>query len=80
MVVPIKGYAEINLYDPSLLSTLQCTSQCMEHAQKSASEVPRPFPEANWVFGSTPLRSINRPTRTDTRISNTLDNTDVSQY
>ena len=31
---PIKGCAEINLYDPSLLPTLQCTLQCMWHAQK----------------------------------------------
>ena len=35
MVDPIKGCAEINLYDPSLLPTLQCTLQCMRHAQKS---------------------------------------------
>ena len=29
------------------------------------------------LVGSTPLRSINRPRRTDTSRSNTLDNTDV---
>ena len=34
MVDPIKGCAEINLYDPSLLLTLQCTLQWMRHAQK----------------------------------------------
>ena len=34
MVDPIKGCAEINLYDPILLPTLQCTLQCMRHAQK----------------------------------------------
>ena len=44
---------------------------------KGASQVPRPFRWANCVVGSTPLRSINRPRRTDTRRSNTLDNTDV---
>ena len=34
MVDPVKGSAEINLKDPSLLPTLQCTLQCMRHAQK----------------------------------------------
>ena len=34
MVDPIKCCAEINLSDPSLLPTLQCTLQCMLHAQK----------------------------------------------
>ena len=34
MVDPIKGCTEINLHDPSLLATLQCTLQCMGHAQK----------------------------------------------
>ena len=34
MVDPIKGCAAINLYDRSLLPTLQCTLQCMRHAQK----------------------------------------------
>ena len=34
MVNPIKGCTEINLHDPSLLSTLQCTLQCMGHSQK----------------------------------------------
>ena len=31
---PIKCCAEINLYRPSLLPTLQCTLQCMRQAQK----------------------------------------------
>ena len=30
---PIRGCAEINLHDPSLLPTLQWTLQCMGHAQ-----------------------------------------------
>ena len=77
MVDPIKGCTEINLHDPSLLPTLQCTQQCMVH--KSASQVPRPFRQENWVVGRTPLLSINRPRRTDTRRSNTLDNTDVME-
>ena len=34
MVDPIKGRADINLHDPSLLPTLQCTLQCLGHAQK----------------------------------------------
>ena len=34
MVDPIKGCAEISLYDPSLLPPLQCTLQCTRHAQK----------------------------------------------
>ena len=34
VVVPINGCAELNLYDPSLLPTLQCTLQCTGHAQK----------------------------------------------
>ena len=33
MAYPIKGCTEINLHDPSLLPTLQCTLQCMGHAQ-----------------------------------------------
>ena len=34
MVDPIKGSTEVNLHDPSLLPTLQCTLECMGHAQK----------------------------------------------
>ena len=34
MVDPIKGCAEINLNDPILQPTLQCSLQCMSHAQK----------------------------------------------
>ena len=34
MVDPIKGCTEVNLHDPSLLPTLQCTLQCKGHAQK----------------------------------------------
>ena len=34
MVDPMKSYAEINLYDLSLLPTVQCTLQCMRRTQK----------------------------------------------
>ena len=34
MVDPIKGYTEINLQHTYLLSTLQCTFQCMGHTKK----------------------------------------------
>ena len=34
MVNPIKCCTEINLHDASLLPTVQCTLQCMGHAQK----------------------------------------------
>ena len=34
MINPIKGCTEINLHDPSLLPTLQCTLQCMGHSKK----------------------------------------------
>ena len=34
MVDPMKGCAEINLHDPSLLPTFECTLQYMEHAKK----------------------------------------------
>ena len=34
MVDPIKGCTEVNLHGPSHLPTLQCTLQCMGHAQK----------------------------------------------
>ena len=87
MVDPIKGCTEkVNLHDPSLLPTLQCTLQCMGHAQKCTTGTqqnpvcPKPsLGQADWVVGSTPMRSINRSRRTDTRRSNTLDNTDVME-
>ena len=34
MVDPIKGCTEINLHDPNLIPTLQCTLQCMGHSKK----------------------------------------------
>ena len=34
MVDPIKGCDEINLCDPTLMPTIQCTLQCMQHTQK----------------------------------------------
>ena len=34
MVDPIKSSAEIDLHNPGLLPTLQCTLQCMWHTQK----------------------------------------------
>ena len=78
MVDPIKGSTEINQHDPSLQHTLQCTCSVWD-TNKRASQVQRPFRSANWVVGSTPLRSINRPRLTDTTRSNTLDNTDVME-
>ena len=33
MVDPINSFTEINLHDPSLLPTLQCTLQSMEDSQ-----------------------------------------------
>ena len=78
MVDPIKRCAEVNLHTPSLLPTQQCTLEYMGH-HKRASQVSSPFRLANWVVGRTPLRSINRPRRTDTRRANTLDNTGVME-
>ena len=81
MVDTIKCCAEINLHYPSLLPTLQFTLQCMGHKSVPRTKVRhmvlRPFRYANWVFRSTPLRSINLLRQTDTTPSNTLDNTDV---
>ena len=68
---PDGAVREINLRNPRLLPTLQCTLQCMGHAQ-SASQVPISFRWSNWKVRSTLLCSINRPWRTDTRLSNTL--------
>ena len=39
IVDPIKGCTEINLHDPSLLQTLQCTLQCIWDMHKSASQI-----------------------------------------
>ena len=33
LVDPIEGCTKINLYDPNLQLTLQCTFQCMRHSQ-----------------------------------------------
>ena len=46
-------------------------SVCYKH--NTASQVPRPFRYANRVVACTPLCSINRRRRTDSRCSNTLD-------
>ena len=43
MVNPIKGCTEINLHDYCLLPTLQCTLQCMGHAQNCIT-VTKSFP------------------------------------
>ena len=42
---------------------------------KSASQLQRPFRQPKWLVGSKPLTSINRSKPTDTRLSNTIDNT-----
>ena len=47
---------------------------CVCKTHKSASHL---HDKKNWVVGSTPLHSTNRPRQTDTRTDNTLDNTDV---
>ena len=78
MVDLIKGCTEINLHDSSSLPTLQCTLQCMANAQKYFTGT-QPFPKTILVVESPPLCSTNRPRRTDTRCSNTLDNTDVME-
>ena len=74
MVDPINGFTEINLHDLSLLPSLNALL-CAYDTYKSASQEPR----ANLGVGSTPLRSINRPRQTGTRLSNTLDKTDVME-
>ena len=66
MVDPIKGCAEINLHGPSLLPTLQCTLQCMEHAQKYIKG-RMTFPTRKFGGWNAPLRSISRPRRINTR-------------
>ena len=79
MVDPIKCCAEISLQDPTLLPSLQCTLPCMRHAEKCITGI-QTFPISKlggWKHTS--LHSINRPRRTDTRRSNTLDNTDVME-
>ena len=43
MVDPINGSDEINLHDPSLLPTIQCTFSLWD-MHKSATQVPRPLP------------------------------------
>ena len=71
----IKICSEIKLHDPTLLPTLQCTSRCIGRAQRwiTGSQTFSIGTLGGW---STPLRSINRPRRTGTRIRNTLDNLD----
>ena len=78
MVDPFKGSTEINQQDNSPLANLPCTLQCMGHAQKCITGI-QTFPIGNRVVGSTPQHSINRPRRTDTRNSNTIDNTNVME-
>ena len=76
MVHHIKGCAKINLYDPSLLSTIQCTLQCMGHVQKCITAT-KTFPISKmggWKHSTAFQKSS---LRTDTSRSNTLDNTDV---
>ena len=76
---PIKGCSEVYLHDPSLLPTLQCTLQCMGHAQKCITGT-QTFPISKlggWKH--TTSFFINRPRRTNTRRSKTLDNTDVME-
>ena len=46
MVDPIKGCTEINLHNFRFLPALQCTLQCMGHAQKCITE-SKTFPLSN---------------------------------
>ena len=78
MVDPLKGCAEINLYDPSLLPTLQCTLQCMRHTEKCITGM-QTFPMSKlsgWKHTNEFHKSseANRHWR-----SNTFDNTDVME-
>ena len=61
MVDPIKGCAEINLNDPSLLSTLQCTLPCMRHAQKCITST-QTFPISK-LGGRTHTIAFNRTSK-----------------
>ena len=78
LVDPIKSFTEVNLHDPSLLPTLQCTLQCTGHTQKCITDT-QTFPISKLISWKDTLRSINRPRRTDTRRSNTLNNTYVME-
>ena len=81
MVNHIKSYTEINLQDPSFLplsnalwlsETVYGTHTKVHHRYPDLSDKQTGWLEAHHCMGS-----INRPRRTDTRRSNTLDNTDV---
>ena len=71
-LIYIKGCTEINLHDPSLLLTLQCTSQCIGHARKCITGTLT-FQISKLGGWKRPLGSINRPRQTDTCRSNTLE-------
>ena len=80
IVYSIKGCAEINQYDPSLLPPLQCTLQCIGHAQKciTGTLTFRITKLGGWKH-TTAFHKIKCPRRIDTKHSNTLDNTDVME-
>ena len=63
MFDPIKGYTEVNLYNPALLPIIQCIFQCMGRIQKSITGA-RAFPTSK--LGSWKL------TTESNRRSNTL--------
>ena len=55
------------------------SQKLLRSVSRAASQWLGILRKANWVVGSTPRRSINRPRQTDTRRSNTIDNTDVME-
>ena len=92
MVDPVKSRTKVDLNYSSLLPHLQITLYEECATQRRASQVPRPFLLANrkglplggwmcfhWVVGSTPMPSIKRPRRTDTRCSKTFESIGVKE-
>ena len=75
---PIKGCIEITQHDPSLRRTLQCTLQCMGHAQKCIT-CTQTFPISKlggWKYTTT----FHKSSKIDRyQALNTLDTTDVME-
>ena len=71
MVDHVKSGTKADLNYSSLLPISKALCRVCT-TQRRASQVPRPFLWGNWVVGSTPLHSMKRPRRTDTRRSKTL--------
>ena len=79
MVDPINGCTEVNLHDPSLLPTLQCTLQCLEHSQKCITGTPT-F-SVHKLGGRKHTTAFHKSSKTNRHqaCSNTLDNTDLME-